>query len=220
MPSLQLLSVNGQNCGTAWTSPTGKTYNLAPLTRAKDNPWHYATPGYAYYWNFCANLEGTPSEVNELLNPVTAIQIETPPTEWGPYYPLGLLDGYSLSEVENGVQLFYTTNNKFRPCRDGVGRTVSISVICDPASEGEVLSVTESSVCTYLISVRSKYACPVSAGGLKCCLYNTLDSAQKTLCTSDPICPNLTNFKFLGGWTVDSCDSCSFSKLNATLIKN
>jgi len=219
--SLYLMAVNGQNCGSEWRGDvTGKIYNLAPLTRPKNSPWKFVQD-YTYFWNFCVNLEGTPPELSRLAGPSPTIQVSY---ETGFAFTLGLLNGYQLSELENGVRLVYASDLNHNYCHGPNGpiaRNVYINVICDVETEGSVLSLEEPSRCSYNITMTSKHACPVAAKpGLKCCLYSAPQSATKTLCTSDPACPNLVGFGFLGGWGVPSCGECSFAKLNNTTLKN
>ncbi len=46
-----------------------------------------------------------------------------------------------------------------------------------------------------------------------CCFYEELKTgAKKTLCTSDPKCPEIEGFKRLGSWSVDKCDDCFRSR--------
>jgi len=43
----------------------------------------------------------------------------------------------------------------------------------------------------------------------RCCLYETNNGENRTLCTTDANCPNITGWTLIGQWSVDSCANCS-----------
>jgi len=198
--------VDTSSCG-AFTGPSGSTYDLSSLTTT-DGYQFKAGVGYTYYWNFCKNV------TNTACNQSTVCQL----LQDNASFSLGFLPA-TISEGagnKQGVTVTYVNNQ--RKCNGGVVPTTHIQVACDPAATSPIVhSVTEASVCTYIISMSSSVTCQSSSGKELCCLYQT-EASQKTLCTSDVICPTLSGYQQIGAWHVSNCTYCKTPAVSRLVI--
>jgi len=142
-------------------------FSLDNLTRPSSSPWSIQEDGspYTYYFNFCENLQGVPSEVRNLPRPSPAVQVNK---KTGEAIAVGYLNNLELSETGTGIKLLYI--NDIEKCADDKGNKVipqamTIYVDCDPKSEGAVFKVISLNVtaCRHVIHMKHKAACPVTA---------------------------------------------------------
>jgi len=185
------------------------TYDLSSLTVPASKPWTATDiiSQYTYYWNFCVNLEDGLPQV-----PVPVLQIANVPVL------VGLLDGYQISEkAPNVITVKYTNPGPIDLCRDSNGalsiaRNTTITVECEPGSEGSVVSVTEPVMCKYDIVMKHKAACgrgPTPNLPL-CCVYSSANDSTivSTFCIANQQCPEFKTLRYEGQFNVDNCTSC------------
>jgi len=182
------------SCGK-FTGSSGTTYDLTSLTTAEGYKFQAE---YTYFWNFC-------KDVTNSVCPQSAVcQVSSN----GVAISLGFLPAI-ISEGagdKKGVTVTYVNNQ--RKCAGGQVPTIHIQVACDPSAISPVvITIIEPSVCTYIISMASAVTCSSSSGKELCCLYQ-VDASQKTLCTSDLICPSISGYQHIGEWHVSNCTLC------------
>jgi len=211
------VSQSSDGCGSNWIGASGKSYNLAPLTRPTSNPWtgkeNYNS--YIYYWNFCVNLVGMPPQVSALPSPAAVMQIDGPNI-----VSVGALNNYNISEINNGLVFTYTNSAPMDMCPDNGGsstisRVTSINVMCDLNDEGTVLNITEPPArkCSYNIAMKSKYACSSK------CVSSTCAGQQAQCGTLIDCNQNVLNCGTCnGGWDCVS-NKCETPGLKCCLYK-
>jgi len=211
---LKVISV-ASNCGI-FTVGT-RTYDLAELTRPTNSPYSgkEARTNFEYWWNFCNNLVGVPSQVSQ-TGPATVIQVDNAVNG---AHATGRISTQTITEIVGGIQFTYK-NNIDDYCRDANGiqnilRTSIISIACDPEAKDYIfLNITEPNPwdppnyrCKYLIYIKHRAACPVgitttstttgpistttTGGGGACGIFkgisgSTYDLAPLTRATTSP----------------------------------
>jgi len=158
---------------TSYTGASGTVYDLSSLTKPTNAPWtgKEANPNFEYYWNFCQNLQGVPSQVGS-TGPATVIQIDLAANA---AYAVGKIDTQAITEISGGLEFTYK-NNVDSFCRDvggtpNIQRTTTIMIACDEGSSGDISSITEPSnpsdpnfKCRYQINMKHKAACKKGSG--------------------------------------------------------
>lgn len=162
-----------------WTSLSGASYNLQPLSFAND-AGHAAwlirdgdipctpetEPTYSFMWNFCALVSNSSMPSNHLCKARgAAMQYLNRSDGYKECHVIGKYDSsqddahFSLLDIgdpSRGVSIKYTAGDK---CPSGVLRSATINVECFNTA-AEVLSALEPSVCQYHMIMRSYYGCP------------------------------------------------------------
>lgn len=162
-----------------WTSLSGASYNLQPLTvsstsqsiyliRDGDIPCTPETePTYSFTWNFCAIVSNASLPVNQLCKSTgAALQYLNRSDGYKECHVIGKYDTtqddthftlLDISDPSRGVSMKYSAGDK---CPSGVLRSATIDIECSN-TRLEILSALEPSVCQYHMTMKSYHGCPV-----------------------------------------------------------
>jgi len=140
-----------RTCGI-WVSPWRKQYDLHGLTNATGDYTGQDANGYKYYWNYCTNSLQSAKCKN---GPAVAVLVTEDSCT-----ALGYLNNVVWSESVSGLTVEYVNNQNDR-CGANSFRSVRHSLVCDPRTQFELVSINTAE-CKTEITVRTKSACSLS----------------------------------------------------------